>query len=402
MKTTFLALLFSAIFNTINAQTIEITVDSNNVFAFKLFNVLKSDHNLIFSPFSISSALAMTYAGARGETEKQMSHVLCFGMQQEPLHNNFESIIKTIEMDNGDSIRLNIANSLWAQNSYHFLDSYFTLVKTNYHNELNYVDFINEPEKARLDINSWVEQKTNDKIKDLLPEGSIDGMVRLVLVNALYFHGAWKWAFNPISTRKDIFYLNRTDTVLTDFMENMEERQHYVAEYNYYEDNKFQVVEIPYNNDKLAMLIFLPNEIGDINEMENNFTLGYYTRVLRHMKADLVNLSIPKFKTTMDFNLANTLSKMGMPIAFADTANFSGMTGNKDLYISEVFHKAFINVTEQGTEAAAATAIVMSAQSASIPPPTKTFKADHPFIFILFDYDTGTILFMGELKNPQQ
>ncbi|MGP8214694.1 MAG: serpin family protein [Bacteroidia bacterium] len=386
-------MLFAGTRHVVSAQSITTTVNGNNEFAFKLFaEINNGSHNLFYSPFSISSALAMTYAGAREETEMQMSKVLCFGKQQDSLNTNFEKIINGIESDTASGLRLNIANSLWVQKKYQFLDSYFDIVKTNYLSELNNVDFATETEKTRNEINGWVEQKTNYKIKDLLPEKSISSNTELVLVNALYFKGEWTYKFSEKATRKDIFHLNENDTVSADFMNIMEY-------YNYYQDEKFQVVELPYKGNKVSMIVFLPVKKDNMKSADKEFDYKYYTSAIKSLKPEKVRLSLPKFNTTESFDLGDTLKKMGMPMAFSPLADFSGMTGKKGLFISKILHKSFIDVNEEGTEAAAATAVVMK-MTATRPSPFKVFKADHPFMFILRDNTTGGILFMGEIINP--
>jgi serpin B len=395
MKTLFIAIVLVCTCSAVAAQSIEQTVDSNNVFAFKLFNQLKGDHNLIYSPFSISSALAMTYAGAHTETEKQMSNVLCFGMGQEKLHKNFEKVMKDIEADNADSLRLKVANSLWAQKSYHFLAPYFELVKTKYHSELAYLDFT-EPEKARDTINGCLERKTNDRIKDIIPEGMLNGETKLVLVNALYFKGQWMNPFIKAFTRKNVFTTAKGDTVSTLFMNNGKD------DFFYFEDEQYQVLELPYKGNKVSMLIFLPREKKDFKNMDKGFDYTYYKRIIPMLKKEVVDISLPKFKTTYKFSLNNMLAKMGMPLAFEQGhADFSGMTGNKDLFISNVLHEAFIEVTEAGTEAAAATAVVGRLTSAGFRNPL-IFNADHPFMFVISDNTSGSILFMGQVVNPKQ
>ncbi len=382
--------------NLLNAQSIEKVVDSNNVFAFKMFKQLNGEHNLIFSPFSISSALAMTYAGARGETEKQMSRVLCFGFKENVLHRDFDAILSDIESDNADSVKLDIANSLWVQKNYKFLDSYFDMVKTKYHSELNYVDFRAKTEEARKEINNWTEQKTNYKIKDLLPKGSLDGDVRLVLVNALYFHASWLYKFSVNATHKDVFYVGgkNNDTVHANFMNKQ-------GEYMYYENAEGKMIELPYMGYKLSMLVYLPNNEYDSLRMRHVFDYNYYKSINDSLGGEEVELELPKFKITQSFGLGDTLSNMGMKDAFLpDQADFSGMTGNTKLFISKVIHKAFIDVTEDGTEASAATAVVVKLGMARPPRRPKIFKADHPFIYIIRDNKTGSILFMGEVKNP--
>jgi serpin B len=374
--------------------------DSNNHFAFKLYNEVKSEkpeQNLFFSPFSISTALAMTYAGARGETEKQMSQTLCFSLEQNTFHDDFSKLIEDIEKDTTNGTQLAIANSLWAQKNYKFLDTFFSLVKAHYDAILKNVDFTNysEREKARKELNSWVEQKTNDKIKELVKEKDIDDATRLILVNAIYFKDVWENPFEASETKEKPFYFNDNDTIHTLMMQKTEA-------INYYSNSDMQVVEIPYKDDKLSMLVFLPNYYDGIGAMEKSLNNGLYSQVLSSLKRERVELSLPKFKTSFNIYLEKTLAVMGMPIAFSGNADFSGMTGRKDLEISKVIHQAFINVDESGTEAAAATAVIMGMMAMRSDNNNKIiFNANHPFIFLIKDNATGSILFMGKIMNPK-
>jgi len=397
---TFINILFVIISFSINAQTSDkAIVSGNNLFTFKLYTELKNEkpnQNLFFSPFSISSALAMTYAGARGETEKQMSQALNFSLDQSTFHPFFGALIDKIEKDTSISTQLLIANSLWAQKDFKFLDSFFNLVEAYYKSELTNVDFINDTarEKTRKEINSWVEQKTRDKIKEIIQKGDIDSQTALVLVNAIYFKDEWESTFDSLKTEVKPFYLNSNDTIHTAIMNKKENLK-------YYENSDMQVVEIPYKNNKLSMMIFLPKENDGIETMESSLNNGLYSEVSTSLKISNVELSLPKFKTTFDFKLNTTLKKLGMPIAFDGDADFSGMTGSPNLYISHVIHQAFINVNETGTEAAAATAVIMRFTSFHVDNNFKIFNADHPFIFLIKDNATGSILFMGKIMNPK-
>lgn len=387
-------ILFPFMVSANNPQEI---VDGNNKFAFKLFHEMKSrpDQNLFYSPFSISTALSMTYAGARSETALQMRETMNFP-KGETFHSDFKQLLDGLNEGTGDKIILNIANGLWAQKDFEFLDSYFDLVKSNYHSELKNVDFKDElaRENTRNEINTWVEKKTNDKIKDLLSQGDLDRFSRLVLVNAIYFYGEWDNPFKKQGTEPKEFFISDQKSLRIPFM-----NQH--ARYNYYEDATIKAIEIPYKDNKASMVIFLPNDKKGLAEFEKVFDYKYYEGIIGTLKFNEVRLSVPKFKTTSKFYLGTTLSKMGMPLAFNPReADFSGMTGNRDLYISEVIHQAFINVDEMGTEAAAATAVVMKMESAAPSPDIKNFIADHPFLFLIKDNTTGSVLFMGRIQKP--
>jgi len=373
-------------------------VDGNNQFAFKLYHQVQggTTGNQFYSPFSISTALAMTYAGARNETALQISQTMNFS-QGEKFHSDYSQLLEGLIESPQSKIKLNIANSMWAQKDYKFLDSYFNLVKSNYRSELKNVDFTDntEREKARMDINGWVEQKTNDKIKDLLSQSDLTSMTRLVLVNAIYFYGDWAEPFVKQGTQPKEFSL-MDGTKITALFMNQQER------YNYYEDSKIQAIEIPYKDNKASMVIFLPKKNKWMVEFEKSFDPKYYQNIIAALQSQEVRLSFPKFKTTYKIFLRTTLAQMGMPLAFSSNADFSGMTGKRDLCISEVIHQAFINVDEKGTEAAAATAVVMKMTAVRFPPEPKTFNADHPFIFLIKDNSTGSILFMGKIMNPKE
>jgi serpin B len=382
----------------INANNPQDIVDCNNTFAFKLFHEVKgsTNENLFYSPFSISTALAMVFAGARNETALQISQAMDF-QPNDKFHSDYKQLLGKLRKGTAGKIKLNIANGLWAQKNFKFLDSYFDLVKSNYNSELKNVDFNDaaEREMTRKAINTWVEQTTNDKITNLLSPGDLTSFTRLVLINAIYFYGDWAEPFKKNSTMPEWFLHVDGTQIRVPFM-----NQH--RRYNYYEDAKIQVLEIPYKDNKASMVIFLPNKNIGIMEFEKLFDYKYYLDVIDSLKSTEVRLSLPKFQTTFKINLGNTLSQIGMPLAFSpDSADFSGMTGKKDLCISEVIHQAFIDVDEQGTEAAATTAVVMMTTSARPSPDIKIFDADHPFVFLIKDQATGSILFMGKIMNPE-
>jgi serpin B len=372
-------------------------VDGNNKFAFNLYHQVHGStigNNLFYSPFSISTALAMVYAGARTETALQISQTMDFP-QSEKFHSDYKLLLNGLNEGTEGKIKLNIANGLWAQKDYKFLDSYFDLVKSNYRSELKNVDFADntEREKTRKDINAWVEQKTNDKIKDLLSQSDLTSMTRLVLVNAIYFYGDWAEPFEKQATHpKDFTLLDGTKNNVP-FMNQQ-------GRFNYYEDSNIQALEIPYKDNKASMVIFLPIKNKRMAEFEKSFDYKYYQDIIAALQSNEVRLSLPKFQTTCKFNLGVILSQMGMPLAFSPNADFSGMTGRRDLCISEVIHQAFLNVDEKGTEAAAATAVVMKMTAIRMPNEPKIFNADHPFVFIIKDNTTGSILFMGKIMNP--
>ncbi|MCD4745953.1 MAG: serpin family protein [Bacteroidales bacterium] len=403
MKTSVLIIAFIFIIFQNNAQQPFIplenensTINGNNEFSIDLYSKLcKNKENIFFSPFSISSALAMTYAGAKGETAKQMSQVLHYHLKPDNVQNDFSILLNDLKKRNKEKIKLNIANSLWAQKDYYFLDDYFNSIKKYYGAGLQFVDFKDdaEREKSRILINEWVEKETNNKIKDILFPGALIPTTRLVLVNAIYFYGNWANQFHKELTKNDKFYINTEKTVNSLFMNQQ-------SEFKYFETELLKGIELPYAGNEISMLVLLPKAKDGLQELENSFTYKNYRNWNSMLTKKEVKLSIPKFEMTSEFNLGSVLSGMGMPDAFSFNADFSGMTGKKDLKIDKVVHKAFVEVNEKGTEAAAATAVMMMEKAAPIHKKIKIFKADHPFIFIIKDNLNGSILFIGRVLDP--
>jgi len=368
--------------------------EGNTKFATLLYHQIKSEPtNVFYSPFSISSALAMTYAGAKGETLNQMSKTLFFPIDQNELHNNFNLLITSLLNNDTDGIKLKIANSLWLQENLKISDQFISTNEKYYNAGIMPLDFISDPEKSRITINNWVEKNTNDKITNLLPDGSIHSETRMVLVNAIYFKGRWDKTFDKSLNTTGVFYVFKTCQTQATYMNNY-------LNTNYYEDNLLSIVEIPYTEKKQSLLIILPKERYGLKDVEKVFDQNSLSDYFNKMIARRVNLSIPKFKTEATYDLKSNLSKMGMPIAFTNNADFSGITGDKSLAIDKVIHKAFIDVNEEGTEAAAATAVTMRKTSMMLD--EARFNADHPFIYLIKDNDTNTILFVGRLMDPNQ
>ena len=377
-----------------NCQDTEIVVEGNSAFAFGLYEKIKEgEGNIFFSPYSISTALAMTYAGARGKTEEQMGTTLHFTLDQKQFHPAFarlEAQLKAIQ-EKGD-IKLNIANALWTQEDYVFHSEFLKVIERNYGAVLNSVDFKRAHEKARKKINAWVEQKTKDKIKDLIKPGVLNSLTRLVLTNAVYFKGKWKSQFKKCRTKKNPFCLSANKSVEVPMM--TQKRQ-----FRYMGNDSLQILEMPYVGSYLAMVVLLPRKVDGLTQLEADLNVENLHMWLSHFRKREVSVFLPKFKMTSQFRLSETLASMGMPDAFGGNADFSGINGKRDLFISAVIHKAFVDVTEEGTEAAAATAGVISLTSApSKPPPT--FRADHPFLFLIHDNRSGSIIFIGRIVNP--
>jgi len=379
------------------APSTQDVVTGNTAFALELYAKLKTtDGNLFFSPYSISAALAMTYAGARGDTAAQMAKVLHFPTAQDRLHPAFaalESDLKTIQKKG--KVRLDVANSLWPQEKYPFLPEYVRLLKRHYSTTVSPLDYVKAPEAARKTINDWVEQRTNRKITDLIQPGMLTPMTRLVLANAIYFKGKWADRFDPKGTAKQPFHIATNADVICDLMINE-------GTYGYTETPDMQGVELPYAGDDLSMVVLLPRKIDGLRALESELTaakLAEWTGALNQSKVDVF---LPKLSLTNEFDLGKTLAAMGMTDAFGIKADCSGMDGRTNwLYISEVVHKAFVDVNEEGTEAAAATAVGVAAE-AVVPqePPVPVFRADHPFLFLIRDRHTGSILFIGHVMDP--
>jgi len=374
-------------------------VEGNRAFAFYLYQALREkDGNLFYSPHSISLALAMTYAGARGETEQQMADTLHFYLSQDDLHPAFNNLDIELgkhgqgaEGKDGEGFRLNIVNAIWGQKDYSFLPAFLDVLAENYGAGLRILDFIKETEKSRGTINDWVSDQTEGRIEDLIPQGAIDELTRLVLTNAIYFNAAWHHPFNEDMTADDLFYLLDGRQVTVPMMKQTES-------FGYTEGEGYQAVELMYDGGELSMVIFLP-EAGQFQAFEGALQAQQVDTIIGGLQRTRLILTIPKFEFDSEFSLKDTLAGMGMPVAFTENADFSGMTGKRDLLISDVVHKAFVAVDEAGTEAAAATAVIVGVTSAPIDPQVEV-TIDRPFIFLIRDIDTGAILFVGRVLNP--
>jgi len=384
--------------------------EGNNRFAIELYQKLRTaEGNLFFSPYSISTALGMAYAGARGQTAKQMAEALGFPtssqvleqrdiagepMTQEEFAQVFGAIIKDLNARGSkEKYQLNIANALWGQKGYAVLPGYLKLIESEYGGKLEALDFKQAAEKARKTINAWVAEKTQDKIKELIGPGVLDPMTRLVLTNAIYFKGNWATQFKENRTRPAPFTLLDSQRIQTPMMNQK-------SEFAYAEASDLQILELPYVDDELSMVILLPKALDGIRQLERELTPEKLTAWLTTLRKQEVIVSIPKFKMTSKFGLAQVLASMGMADAFSRRAAFSGMTGRRELSISAVIHEAYVDVNEEGTEAAAATGVVMKLTSMG-PDRTPVFRADHPFVFMIRDNSSGSILFLGRVMDPQ-
>jgi len=389
----------------------------NNRFALQLYQKLQSEGgNLFLSPYSISTALAMVYAGARGETREQMARVLSLvtagespsaasgssaamppagkTMTPEQVAQAFGKIIKDLNARGaGDKYELRVANALWGQRDYKFLPEFTTLVEREYGGKLEQVDFVKAVEQARQTINAWVAKQTNGKIKDLISPGVLDAMTRLVLTNAIYFKGNWINQFEKDQTQDEPFTLADATTVQVPMMNQQ-------ARFGYAETDALQMLEMSYTGEGLTMVVLLPKRTDGIAELGKELTADNLVKWLEQIRQREVIVSVPKFKMTSKFSLGQVLQSMGMTDALSDKADFSAMTGNRDLFLSAVIHQAYVDVNEEGTEAAAATGAVIGITSVG-PDTTPVFRADHPFLFLIRDKKTDSILFLGRVMNPK-
>jgi serpin B len=388
------------------------TVKKNNEFAWKLFGL--SDvggmvQNAFVSPWSISSALVMTYEGAKGTTAQEMAKAMHFSTNETARRTSFAKIANTINMPSAN-YELNTANALWAQKDFTFLPTYFDTVGKYYGGKVTNVDFKQNTEGSRTTINTWVEKQTKDKIKDLLPKGSVTPDTRLVLTNAVYFKGKWAEAFKKENTQEEDFNTEfqvqcikaPCYPILKPVKVSM---MHKTESFGYFEDANVQALSMPYKGNELSMVVFLPKLVNKhyVNLTEKfSADTSYPTKIMNLLSQEKVIVSLPKFKFEKKLSLVPTLQQLGMQSAFSGTsADFSGMDGTKNLSISDVIHQAYIDVNEEGTEAAAATGVIVGVTSMPIDPkPTPEFRADHPFVFVIKENTTGQILFMGKVNDP--
>ena len=373
-------------------------VRGNNRFAFDLYGKVRDrSGNLFLSPYSISSALAMTYAGAMGPTAEEMARTLHFPANGQALDAGFAGLHTLI--DGGAEERpyqLAAANALWGQQGLHYRPDFLKRTEASYGATLHPMDFAGDPEAARKTINAWVEKLTRDKIKDLLGPSDVTRQTDLILTNAIYFKGAWATPFPKPATKDEDFGDGRK-TIPVPTM-------HVIDQFGYLEDpaEGLQALNLPYVGNALSMVVLLPKKPDGLPALEAAITGEKLEGWLAKLASRRVDVSLPRFKLECGFELANALGSLGMKSAFGPEADFSGMTTDRRLFLSAVIHKAFADVNEEGTEAAAATAVVMMrAMARPVPQPPVVFKADHPFLFLIRDVRSGSILFMGRVTNPK-
>lgn len=365
-------------------------VKGNTEFALDLYaKVRAKDGNLFLSPYSISTALGMTYAGAKGDTASQMQKALHFPSAADQLNPAFRALIDQTKPSKG--YQLSVANALWCQLNTNFLDTYLSTAEKDYHAALKALDF-GKTEEARQTINTWVEKQTQDKIKELFKPGVLTPDTKLVLTNAIYFKGDWATKFKKDATKEEPFTAGSGKLTVP--------MMHQKETFGYLDDPAFQALEMPYVGKELSMVVFLPKKADGLADFEQSLTASKLDGYLGKLREQEVIVSFPRFKMTSEFKLNDELKSLGMSDAFNEAAaDFSGITGKKNLFISAVVHKAFVEVNEEGTEAAAATGVVIRPTSVRL---DNIFKADHPFFFVIRDKRNGSILFMGRLAAPEK
>ena len=384
----------------VSEEDLDALVGGNAVFALDLYHRLAEERggeNLFYSPYSVSLALAMTYAGARGQTEQQMADTLHYTLPQDRLHPAFNALDRALASRgkgaggrDGEGFRLNVVNAIWGQEGYTFLDAFLDTLARNYGAGLRLLNFVEASEDARVTINEWVSGKTEGRIEELIPEGLLGPLTRLVLTNAITFNAAWAEPFQEEQTSDGPFDLLDGGEVTVPMM-----RQ--TASFGYGAGPGYQAVELPYDGRELSMVILLP-QIGGFETLEASLDAEHVTSIIEGLERQEVALSMPRFEFDSSFSLNEALRAMGMEGAFSDAADFSGMTGNTELFISSVIHQTFVSVDEEGTEAAAATAVEMRLKAMPLEPIEVT--VNRPFIFTIRDIQTGAILFVGRVVDP--
>lgn len=381
-----------------DTQAVQELVGGNNEFALDLYTEVCDIHNsdnIFFSPYSISSALGMTYAGAEGQTAVEMAEVLHFTLPFEITNRAFHSLTESlssgelVRAESGDPFTLSISNGLWVQDGFNLRDEYVAEVTMYYSAAVRNLDFIADPDGSREIINEWVAESTMDRIQNLIPSGVLNDDTRVVLTNAVYFKASWLKPFHEHFTSDAPFFLTNGSAINVPMM-NQTDYFRYVSTEGY------SAVELDYAEGNASMLMLLPD--GDIEEFEQDFDSGMMETIRRRLSSTRVSISMPKFEFSQSMQLSQILRTLGMESAFSGSADFSGFTGNPDLFISEILHKAFVKVDETGTEAAAATAVVMGITA--IPEEPVEMNINRPFLFFILDRESGCILFMGRIMDP--
>jgi serpin B len=377
-------------------------VAGNTAFALDLYRQLTAGHtgNLFFSPHSVSTALAMTYAGAADETARQMAGTLHYTLPGERLHAAFERLARSLDAradagadtEQGQRFQLSVANALWPQRDFRFTDAFLRVQREDYGAEPRPLDFMNDARGARRTINAWVAEQTRDRIPELLPPGVPDSDTRLVLTNAVYFNASWALAFPEHATQDGPFHAPSGDVTVP--------LMRVTAHMAWGRSRGVTAVDIPYVGRSVAMTVLLPDP-GELAELERELDAGRLAALLGTLEPTELDLTLPRFASGSALSLVEPLQALGMTAPFqSDSADFSGMTGRRDLFLDAVIHQANLNVDEAGTEAAAATAVVASIVSLRPQPEPPRIVVDRPFVYLIRDLDTGAVLFMGRLVDP--
>lgn len=368
-------------------EGVEVLSRAINRFAINLYLNISDGRNIFFSPYSIFSAFALLYEGARGDTARELEKVFFFPNDPTVRRPNFARIYNLIN-NNSRYFDLHTANALWIQKNYPILQDYLQVIETYYGGEAFNVDFSGATEQTRELINEWIEHQTNYTIKDFFPPNSIDPLTRLVLTNAIYFKGIWLKQFDENETTEDIFWIDNDTTVKIQMMKVYDF-------FNYTETDDLQIIELPYKGKRICMLVLLPKR--NIEQIEDNLTINSLNSWVENLTEQRIEVYLPKINLSTEYSLKGILESMGLYSIFCPgEADFSGIDGTKNLFVDEAIHKAFIKIDEKGTEASAATGIIMPISLPTI------FRANHPFIFLILDKETDIILFMGKIVNPAE
>ena len=365
-----------------------------NAFAFDIFRELHRayEKNLIISPYSIFTALAMTYEGARGETVDEMANILSVKQDNESFHLYIKHLYEVLNSKNA-KYNVSTANALWVKENLQLLGMYLSIIREYYGGDATEVDYSNPAEVAEI-INQWVENQTNGLIKDLVTEDAINPLTTLILTNAIYFKGIWKTQFDPVNTTNRTFETTAETSVEAPTMNLIDSEDVFY----YTETDDLQILELPYTGDDISMIILLPKN-NDLSPAIDTIDIEMFSEWTGSMVETKVDIYLPKFKVETSYSLGDYLIDLGMNIPFTSDADFSGITGGRDLFISKVLHKAFIDVNEEGTEAAAATAVIMEL-TVNGGSPRIVFDCNHPFMYLIQHKQTETILFMGSISDP--
>jgi serpin B len=384
-------------------ESIHALVHGNSTFAFNLYNQLrKSQGNLFFSPYCISTAFAIPFMGARAGTFNQMQTTLHYLPHEENLDRAFSELNRRFTkswMQGPNEVRLMMANGLFVQRNFQLESEFLDRVKRSFGLSLKQVDFLQNPEAARLNINDWVREKTQGRIPNMVEQGNLSSDTRLVVVSSIFLKAVWQFPFDANLTAQVPFFIDPATTISVPMM-------HLSKRLNVFQHPQFTLLELPYSmnptmsQSQFDMLLLLPTTVGGISQLETLLASGDLDEWMKSMQPEQVIVSLPRFKFTMELDLGETLKQMGMPVVFSELADFTGIFGGGGLFINKALHKAYISLDEKGTEAVAATAISINMTSVLQEKPPLVFKADHPFIFVIVDRSTETILFMGRFSVP--